>query len=284
MVEGSEDNSQPPPCTQCQCKISKSSPFESSHSSTPLSEIGASSRRGSLSTFPQKVSRIAMLGHRALRIHVTTVNAFPSTLTKNEIVWACLVDAVGDVEALKKHVEELKLDHDAKEQVITYVWGACAQLRGELVSKACHKTSSSYNIPGNMSPSVLLETIQWILKNDTFLYDKLNLENKTFDWKMPFCNQLFKNLFITQWFGARDEALRFPDKFRKVPDSILALIATVIECSLNTWLHSVHTQVKFTDTQFKSHYSHFMKKLDGLNKSCPTWLKQFKRDLYLKAW
>ncbi|KAG1884558.1 hypothetical protein F4604DRAFT_1918989 [Suillus subluteus] len=211
------------------------------------------------------------------------VDGFPSTLAKNEVAWACLVDTVGDVEALKTHLEELKLDQDAKEQVITYVWGVCAQLRGELVSKARHKTSSSYNIPSNMSPSALAETIQWILKNDAFLYDKLDLANNTFDRKMPFCNQLFKDLFITQWFGARGEALRFQDAFKQVPDCILALIATAIECSLNTWLRSVRSQVKFTDVQFKNRYAHYMKNLKGLNKSCPTWLKQFKRDLYLKA-
>ncbi|KAG0702910.1 hypothetical protein DFH29DRAFT_1044782 [Suillus ampliporus] len=193
------------------------------------------------------------------------------------------VDAVGDVEALKTHLEELKLDHDAKEQAITYVWGACAQLRGELVSKARHKTSSSYNIPGNMSPSALAETIQWILKNDAFLYDKLDLVNKMFDRKSLFCNQLLKDLCITQWFGAKGEALRFPDAFKQVPDCILALIATAIECSLNTWLRGVRSQVKFTDAQFKNRYAHYMKKLKGLSKSCPTWLKQFKRDLYLKA-
>ncbi|KAG1717812.1 hypothetical protein EDB19DRAFT_1652203, partial [Suillus lakei] len=113
---------------------------------------------------------------------------------------------------------------------------SCAQLRGELVSKAHHKTSSSYNIPGNMSPSALSETIQWILKNDAFLYDKLDLANKTFDRKTPFCNQLFKDLFITQWFGARGEAWRFTDEFRKVPDSILALIATVV-CCLSISIH-----------------------------------------------
>src|SRR6267154_722716 len=125
LIEGSDNDSQPPPCAQpptSKC-ISKSSLLESSRSATPLSEMGASSRKekGNISNLPEKVCRIAMLGHRALRIHVATVDGFPSTLTKNEVAWACLVDAVGDVEALKRHLEELKLDHDAKEKMITYV-------------------------------------------------------------------------------------------------------------------------------------------------------------------
>jgi hypothetical protein len=64
---------------------------------------------------------LASIGHRALRVHVATVDAFPSALAKYETTWSCLVDAVGDVEALRDELEELRGDHELKEQVINYV-------------------------------------------------------------------------------------------------------------------------------------------------------------------
>lgn len=64
---------------------------------------------------------MASIGHRALRVHVATVDAFPSTFGKYETTWSCLVDAVGDVAALKEELDDLKGDEGLKEQVINYV-------------------------------------------------------------------------------------------------------------------------------------------------------------------
>jgi hypothetical protein len=116
---------------------SKSSSLKS-RSQTPGSELGSRRDKALLHTFPGKVrvghhswlsvdsvhvkvGTLASIGHRALRIHVATVDAFPSCLSKYETTWSCLVEAVGDVKTLKDELDDLKGDHELKEQVIHYV-------------------------------------------------------------------------------------------------------------------------------------------------------------------
>lgn len=109
----------PPPCTQPRSKVLSTS----SRSSTPLSELGSLSKkeRGLLQNLPDKAGIIAAMGHRMLRIHVATVDGFPATTSKDDVAWSCLVDAVGDIEGLKRNVEDIKLDPAVKESVLNYV-------------------------------------------------------------------------------------------------------------------------------------------------------------------
>jgi len=123
LIEGDKDDT-PPPCTQPRSKdLSTSSIVASSRSSTPLSELGALSKkeRGYLHNLPDKAGIIAAMGHHMLRIHVATVDGFPSATSKDDVAWSCLVDAVGDMEGLKKNVEDIKLDSALKERVLNYV-------------------------------------------------------------------------------------------------------------------------------------------------------------------
>src|ERR1700710_2900082 len=122
LIEGDKDDT-PPSCTQpCSKDLSISFIVASSHSSTKLSELGALSKkeRGYLHNLPDKASIITAMGHHMLHIHVAMVDGFPST-SKDDIAWSCLVDAVGDIEGLKKNVEDIKLDSALKERVLNYV-------------------------------------------------------------------------------------------------------------------------------------------------------------------
>ncbi|KAJ8579534.1 hypothetical protein M405DRAFT_870183 [Rhizopogon salebrosus TDB-379] len=86
LIEGDKDDT-PPPCTQpCSKDLSISSIVASSRSSTPLSELGALSKkeRGYLHNLPDKAGIIAAMGHRMLCIHVATVDGFPSTTSKED--------------------------------------------------------------------------------------------------------------------------------------------------------------------------------------------------------
>ncbi|KAG1865575.1 hypothetical protein C8R48DRAFT_601167, partial [Suillus tomentosus] len=227
---------------------------------------------------------LASLGHRALRVHVATVNAFPSSLSKYEESWSCLVDAVEDVKSLKGDLDKIKADTELKERVITYIWGACAQIRGELVFKARQKVPGSYGIPGSMAPQQVAETVQWMIKSCAFMYGGLNIATKTFNKMAPFSNPIFKDLFISQWFSVKGEGIRCVDAFKHIPNTTLALIATAVECALNSWHNGTRSQVKFSEMQFKTRYHFYLNKLERMQKDCPNWMKQFKKDLYESIW
>jgi hypothetical protein len=93
---------------------------------------------------------LASIGHRALRVHVATVDAFPSGLAKYETTWSCLVDAVGDVEALQDELEELRGDHELKEQVINYVRVYTSQPPPPLTSTSFRSGGLVHRSEGNL--------------------------------------------------------------------------------------------------------------------------------------
>jgi hypothetical protein len=92
--------------------------------------LSIKSQKAKLQDVPTDFALIASMGQKALRVHVATIDAFPSANAKNEVAWSCIVDGVGDSQVLKEHLEELKGDESAKEQVITYVslWSSLALL------------------------------------------------------------------------------------------------------------------------------------------------------------
>ncbi|KAG1728045.1 uncharacterized protein EDB91DRAFT_1253636 [Suillus paluster] len=96
----------------------------------------------------------------------------------------------------------------------------------------------------------------------------------------PFCNPIFKDLFISQWFGVKGEGICFADAFKHIPHTTLALIATAVECALNSWHNGTRSQVKFSEMQFRARYQFYANKLERMQKDCPHWMKQFKKELY----
>ncbi|KAG1844455.1 hypothetical protein F4604DRAFT_1596163 [Suillus subluteus] len=209
----------------------------------------------------REISILASLGHRVLRVHVTTVNAFPSSLSKYKESWSCLVDAVEDVKSLKGDLDKIKADTELKE--------------GELVFKAHQKVPGSYGIPGSMAPQQVAETVQWMIKFCAFMYGGLKIATRTFDKMAPFSNPIFKDLFISQWFSVKGEGIHCVDTFKHIPNTTLALIATAVTfcsfCEPDAFLYT-----------FRYHF--YLNKLERMQKDCPNWMKQFKKDLYKSIW
>jgi hypothetical protein len=161
--------------------------------------LSVKSQKAKLQDVPTDFTVIASMGQKALRVHVATIDAFPSANAKNEVAWSCIVDGVGDSQVLKEHLEELKGDESAKEQVITYVsawsslairsyltllcldqvWSACAQLRGELIAKAKQKVVSSYSISTATGSKHLSDLIMWLIKSGAFTQGNLDLKVRT---------------------------------------------------------------------------------------------------------
>lgn len=180
-------------------------PLTSSHTishsaSRPASRsasLSVRSQKAKLQDVPTDFTVIASMGQKALRVHVATIDAFPSANAKNEVAWSCIVESIGDSQVLKEHLEELKGDESAKERVITYVsfssslslyltficldqvWSACAQLRGELITKAKQKVVSSYSISTAIGSKHLSDLIMWLIKTGAFIHDNIDPKVKS---------------------------------------------------------------------------------------------------------
>lgn len=104
--------------------------LSASRSASRSASLSVRSQKAKLQDVPTDFTVIASMGQKALRVHVATIDAFPSANAKNEVAWSCIVESVGDSQVLKGHLEELKGDESAKERVITYVrfWSSLALL------------------------------------------------------------------------------------------------------------------------------------------------------------
>lgn len=60
--------------------------------------------------------------------------------------------------------------------MLCQIWGAAAQLRGEVKAKASILISESYGIPGLLSADEIKERVEWLLKKNTFADGDLDLK------------------------------------------------------------------------------------------------------------
>ncbi|KAG1853786.1 hypothetical protein C8R48DRAFT_610544, partial [Suillus tomentosus] len=145
-----------------------------------------------------------------------------------------------------------------------------------VVSTARQKVPGSYGIPGSMAPQQVAETVQWMIKSCAFMYGGLNIATKTFNKMVPFSNPIFKDLFISQWFSVKGEGIRCVDAFKHIPNTTLALIATAVS------FYFLYNLTNLTNVDLKYHF--YLNKLERMQKDCPNWMKQFKKDLYESIW
>jgi hypothetical protein len=64
---------------------------------------------------------IAISAHKAMRLHVATVNSFPSVLDREELCWDLLVSSTRDSEVLWEKMSLIQSDEDLETYLIDYV-------------------------------------------------------------------------------------------------------------------------------------------------------------------
>ncbi|KAG1866347.1 hypothetical protein C8R48DRAFT_600304, partial [Suillus tomentosus] len=84
--------------------------------------------------------------HKAMYLHLATVNSFSSALDREELCWDLLVSSTRDNEVLWENISLIQSDDDLKAYLIDYTWQATSQLRGEFVAKAYISVPSTYEI------------------------------------------------------------------------------------------------------------------------------------------
>ncbi|KAG1833660.1 hypothetical protein DFJ58DRAFT_869506 [Suillus subalutaceus] len=200
------------------------------------------------------------LAHQLLRIKIALVNAFPgpSVDVQDSFAWDCIKEAVKNPGSpLKPMFDAICQDPVLKNRALTYVWSGASQLRGELVRKA---RENVIFLLQQMKPRDIGEVASWLVsaKKDPFLCGELDLKNKTFNKNLPFRAALLRQLLISQFFqGAVSEGLLYKDEFEKLPDNLLALIATAAECAFKGMLTGSPVVIEFKEPVFQPRHQYY---------------------------
>ncbi|EIN03799.1 hypothetical protein PUNSTDRAFT_139106 [Punctularia strigosozonata HHB-11173 SS5] len=213
--------STPPPerTPQQSDKISKQySPYN------PLRAIGC--LQGKQSPPSKSISKIAS-AH--FRVTLATQQAFPNGIDTIAFAKASFLEACKELgaEARRMRFEEVDL---YSKTMITIVKRGTSQLRGELKSKAQLLVETNYGFL-NIPAENIKEGIQDLLTLSAFLFED------PFEWKGAFRNPIILTLLVQQWFQDRkaEAAGIFSAQFNPIPDKLIALIATAVECALVDW-------------------------------------------------
>ncbi|KAG1734907.1 uncharacterized protein EDB91DRAFT_1056645, partial [Suillus paluster] len=118
---------------------------------------------------------IAISAHKAMHLHVATVNSFPSAFDREELCWDLLVSSTRDNEVLWEKMVLIQSDDDLKAYLIDYNWKAAGQLRGEFASKARISVPSTYGI-GELKHEELEDVLKWLLEEARFIHARINVK------------------------------------------------------------------------------------------------------------
>ncbi|KAG1885923.1 uncharacterized protein F5891DRAFT_918201, partial [Suillus fuscotomentosus] len=118
---------------------------------------------------------IAIFAHKAMRLHVATVNSFPSALDREELCWDLLVSSTRDNEVLWEKMLLIQSDDDLKAYLIDYTWKAAGQLRGDFVAKTHISVPSTYGI-GELKHEELEKAIRWMLEEARFIHGGIDIK------------------------------------------------------------------------------------------------------------
>ena len=83
---------------------------------------GSKLGKTSLASFENPdIRRLAKLGHRQLRQHVVTVEAFPFPIDKDELCWRLVQEAITKEPRLQQVLDKVENDQCTKERLLDYV-------------------------------------------------------------------------------------------------------------------------------------------------------------------
>ncbi|KAG1859309.1 hypothetical protein F4604DRAFT_1930855 [Suillus subluteus] len=230
-----------------------------------------------------RTKRIAVCAHKAMRLHVATVNSFPSAFDREELCWDLLVSSTRDNDVLWEKMLLIQSDDDLKAYLIDYTWKVAGHLRGEFVAKARISVPSTYGI-GEVKHEELEKALKWLLEDARFIHGGIDVKNLTYDDASPLQNTIFRLLLSVQWWGPKGEGRKWGQKknpfFNNIP--ILALISSAVECVLLGIMRG--HPMDFSEAHFKPRWDHYVSLLENFEKECPSYLEMIWDELKEGVW
>ncbi|KAI6012230.1 hypothetical protein EDC04DRAFT_2761810 [Pisolithus marmoratus] len=184
------------------------------------------------------VRRLVKVGHRRLRQHVATVDAFPPPAERDELCWRLVQESAVKEPGLERVLGEVEKEKYTKERLLDYIWGAATQVRGELVAKARMAVPTAYGLQGELQKgNALFDVLKWLIQQGKLIHSGIDAKTMTCDESKPWKNSIFSQLIKMQWWGPKGEGRRLgsdppTNPYLNAPVTMLALVATAVECVL----------------------------------------------------
>ncbi|KAG1734045.1 uncharacterized protein EDB91DRAFT_1251083 [Suillus paluster] len=222
------------------------------------SHNGTRKEQVTLSILEKSVRDLAIAGHDYLRMYIATQNTFPDSTTKASFSWKRLEEVIASRKELKQLMEQELKVQKIKAMLIDY---GVSSMRGTVANKARETIGDALGLSG-MKRNDIVEAVEWMLKDLKkvrkggegdedislpFISGDLDIKNKTFNQNKPFGNHFFLCMYHLFFIGNNPDGVRYIQHFRNSPLPLLALITTVMECTLSCW--ETEVSILFTLSQ-----------------------------------
>ncbi|KAI5115982.1 hypothetical protein M0805_000617 [Coniferiporia weirii] len=179
------------------------------------------------------------------RTQISTVNAFPSPDLKDQFVKDAWSHGNGEVG------NRFHIDGEIIHLIASHLW----QMWGQVKTNTRLCIVECYFNNYTTDAKKVAKTVNMLLNCLSFTFQNPEL------CKGPFKNKIFKQVITETWFKSiMDDGIicdgyvnTTPEK-PMIPLPILAIVTTVIECSLEEWKTGVHIDIKFTEPAYAKKY------------------------------
>ncbi|KAF9020298.1 hypothetical protein BDP27DRAFT_1439605 [Rhodocollybia butyracea] len=151
------------------------------------------------------------------------------------------------------------------------------------MAKARDWVPSCFGIPGKMKSTEVKELVAWLLKDGHHKYGEVDIQNKTYNTKLPFGCEGVAHILCLEVFatrgGANIEIFQEIVNTRKIAPPTVALMITFIEHALSEYAEGVYRHVEFSDTA-RARYCFHLSLFNWIANEAPIWSNNFATSLY----
>ncbi|KAJ8587890.1 hypothetical protein M405DRAFT_863385 [Rhizopogon salebrosus TDB-379] len=178
---------------------------------------------------------------------------------------------------------EVSGDDDLKGKLVAYTWSGGGQVRAMLVGKARSGVAVWYKLSG-LQGNDLKEVVDWLLEDEAFLHDGIDLEARTYDKSRIWMNNAFACLIEDTFWSAKGDAVRMGKKgntYLELPDPLLSICVVAMKCAFKGIRDtcSIKGIVHFTDATYGPQWRYYMDLLEKFKKDSPTYYNLIKLEL-----
>ncbi|KAG1845833.1 hypothetical protein F4604DRAFT_1595379 [Suillus subluteus] len=149
-----------------------------------------------------RVRHIAQMGNRDMRCHGALVEAFPSSMYKEDKSWEVLTLVTMAHKNLKIRLKEVEDDLAMKDMLVTYAWQGLGSMGVELMVKARLRAPIWYGLTNLEPGEEIASTCQWLLQENRFLYGGIDLKVSGIYYRLtPFNIMSRRELLIVPSLG-----------------------------------------------------------------------------------
>ncbi|KAA1479786.1 hypothetical protein DENSPDRAFT_887077 [Dentipellis sp. KUC8613] len=196
----------------------------------PFTPYDAARAEGALMTRQTPTSKaLSKKGSVHFRIKVSLESGFPDEVEIVQMAKACFLEACAELKATNRAARFMN-EQLYSDTMVDIVKRGASQLRGELKTKAQNLVATNFALLG-LSVVETKVRIAQLVDRGSFHFEDPQRRHRVFR------NPIILTLATQQWFARRNgEAVGiYAAQFNPIPEEMIALIVTAIECALNDY-------------------------------------------------